>query len=134
MKCLSFAFLLVVSVWLLGCTAPSMQQVDAMDRQDEYRRAYADYMATEKEYLNILFNLETHPQDEYLLEQKTLKRKELEHLRTVMMQARGEFDDAIVKWDDYVRELRSVQKDAPVFPANQPTSPGHLVEPPNRGF
>lgn len=123
-------FPFALAVGLVGCANPSLQQVDAMDRQAEYQAAFAEFSSVEKDYLTLLFNLETHPQDPYLLEQKQILRKELEHLRTVMMQSRAEFDDAVVKWEEYVRGLRSAQKDAPAFPANQPTSPGHLVETP----
>jgi len=116
---------------LVACAAPSTQQVDARDREGEYERAYADFRTAEKEYLNLLFNLETHPEDAYLLEQRQIKRKEVEQMRNLMMQSRSEFDDAVIKWEDYLRELRSVQKEKPL-PPGQPTSPGHLVEPPRR--
>ena len=115
---------------LLSCAAPSVQQSDARDRQGEYERAYTEFYNAEKEYLNILFNLETHPQDSFLVSQKNIKRQEIEHLRNLMLQSRSEFDQSVIQWEAYVNELRSMPTPSQPVPPNQPTSPGHLVEPP----
>ncbi len=115
---------------LMSCTAPSMQQVDARDREVEYRSAYEQYTEVEKEYLTLLMNLEIYPADDYLLMQKQLKRKEMEQLRTLMLQARVEFDSALLQWDDYVRGLRSLPRDTAALRPGEPSSPGHLVEKP----
>ncbi len=114
---------------LAGCAAPSIAQIDARDRQEDYQRSMKEYAAAEQDYLDLLRHLETYPTDTYLLEQLATQRKIVEQARTVMLQSRGEFDDAVRKWDDYVRELRSLPRDSVPVNPRIPTSPGHLVEP-----
>lgn len=118
---------------LAGCAAPSLAQIDARDRQDDYQRSMKEYAAAEQEYLDLLRHLETYPTDAYLLERLAAQRKIVEQSRTVMLQSRGEFDDAVRKWDDYVRELRSLPRDSVPVNPRIPTSPGHLVEPIREG-
>ena len=64
------------------------------------------------------------------MSQKNIKRQEIEHLRNLMLQSRSEFDQSVIQWEAYVNELRSMPTPSQPVPPNQPTSPGHLVEPP----
>jgi hypothetical protein len=113
---------------LASCAAGSIQQADARDRQAVFEAAWNDYAESEEAYLTLLANLERYPKEEYLLDQKKILRKELELKRSVMLQSRAEFDDAVRLWDTYTVELKDKPPDS-VYTG--PTSPGHLWEPNN---
>jgi hypothetical protein len=112
----------------------SAQQTMAEDRDYMYREAYDAYIKAEGKYLNLLFNLERLPEEDELWIMKRDQMKELEQLRTLMLQARTELDESLQDWERYLAELQKETAEAKaVKRANfrsaddERTSPGHLL-------
>ncbi|MCR5027662.1 MAG: hypothetical protein K6A31_00205 [Fibrobacter sp.] len=84
----------------------SAQQTMAEDRAYMYKEAYAAYIAAENKYLNLLFNIERMPEEEELWIMKRDQMRELEQLRSIMLQTRGELDESIQDWEKYLSELQ----------------------------
>ena len=125
----------VVAV-LAGCTShPSPQQTMVDDRYMMYKETYKAYKEAEERYLNILFNIERMPEEEELWIMKRDQMQELLQLRELMLQARGEFDDAMKTWETHLMEVQAEVKKAQVQQYNpnfrgkdaQRTSPGQLL-------
>ena len=112
----------------------SAQQTMAEDRDYMYKEAYKAYIEADDKYLNLLFNIERMPEEEELWLMKRDQMKELEQLRALMLQSRGELDESLQDWEKYLAEL---QKETAL--ANAPskarfrtqddsrTSPGQLL-------
>ena len=126
------AFVAVLS----GCTShPSPQQTMVDDRYMMYKETYKAYKEAEERYLNLLFNIERMPEEEELWIMKREQMQELLQLRELMLQARGELDDAMKDWESHLMEVQSEVKKAKVQQYNpnfkgrdaQRTSPGQLL-------
>jgi hypothetical protein len=105
----SFVQIIFISaVLLLGACSgtKSAQQTMAEDRAYMYKEAYAAYIEAENRYLNLLFNLERLPEEEELWIMKRDQMRELEQLRSIMLQTRGELDEALQDWEKYLSELQ----------------------------
>jgi len=117
-----------LSALLVGCVGSYQNQV-VDDRLQDYERCSQEYHDAEKTYLNLLFNLERVPGDSFLLQEKKMQMQELVNLRSVLLQSRGELDDAIQQWELQIRAERGVQlKGAPepgyyFRPQDPPTVP-----------
>lgn len=138
----TLAAVYVVAV-LVGCTShPSPQQTMVDDRYMMYKETYKAYKEAEERYLNLLFNIERMPEEEELWIMKREQMQELLQLRELMLQARGELDDAMKTWESHLMEVQSEVKKAKIQQYNpnfrgsdaQRTSPGQLLpgEVPNR--
>ena len=121
---------------LVGCTShPSPQQTMVDDRYMMYKETYKAYKEAEERYLNLLFNIERMPEEEELWIMKREQMQELMQLRELMLQARGELDDAMKDWESHLMEVQSEVKKAKVQQYNpnfkgrdaQRTSPGQLL-------
>ena len=121
---------------LAGCTShPSPQQTMVDDRYMMYKETYKAYKEAEECYLNLLFNIERMPEEEELWIMKREQMQELLQLRELMLQARGELDDAMKDWESHLMEVQSEVKKAKVQQYNpnfkgrdaQRTSPGQLL-------
>ena len=132
--CAVFAAAFVVV--LAGCTShPSPQQTMVDDRYMMYKETYKAYKDAEERYLNLLFNIERMPEEEELWIMKREQMQELIQLRDLMLQARGELDDAMKDWETHLMEVQSEVKKAQVQQYNpnfrgrdaQRTSPGQLL-------
>lgn len=84
----------------------SAQQTMAEDRHYMYREAYKAYVQAEDKYLNLLFNIERLPEEEELWIMKRDQMRELEQLRALMLQARGELDESLQEWEKYLGEVQ----------------------------
>ena len=105
----SFVQIIFISAVLLlvACSGTkSAQQTMAEDRAYMYKEAYAAYIEAENRYLNLLFNLERLPEEEELWIMKRDQMRELEQLRSIMLQTRGELDEALQDWEKYLSELQ----------------------------
>ena len=132
-----FAFTVVAFVAILtGCTShPSPQQTMVDDRYLMYKETYKAYKEAEERYLNLLFNIERMPEEEELWIMKREQMQELIQLRELMLQARGELDDAMRTWETHLMEVQAevkkaqVQQSSPNFRGRdaQRTSPGQLL-------
>ena len=120
----------------VGCTShPSPQQTMVDDRHMIYTEMYKAYKEAEDKYLNLLFNIERMPEEEELWIMKREQMQELIQLRDLMLQARGELDDAMKDWESHLMEVQSEVKKAKVQQYNpnfkgrdaQRTSPGQLL-------
>lgn len=140
MKCfarIAGAFCAVAAATLIaGCTShPSPQQTMVDDRYMMYKETYKAYKEAEERYLNLLFNIERMPEEEELWIMKREQMQELLQLRELMLQARGELDDAMKTWETHLMEVQSEVKKAQVQQYNpnfkgrdaQRTSPGQLL-------
>ncbi|MBR4917148.1 MAG: hypothetical protein IKZ45_08775 [Fibrobacter sp.] len=140
MKCFARivgAFCAVAAAALFaGCTShPSPQQTMVDDRYMMYKETYKAYKEAEERYLNLLFNIERMPEEEELWIMKREQMQELLQLRELMLQARGELDDAMKTWETHLMEVQSEVKKAQVQQYNpnfkgrdaQRTSPGQLL-------
>ncbi len=135
--CRTFVFFAVaVATVLVGCTShPSPQQTMVDDRYMMYKETYKAYKDAEERYLNLLFNIERMPEEEELWIMKREQMQELIQLRDLMLQARGELDDAMKDWETHLMEVQSEVKKAQVQQYNpnfkgrdaQRTSPGQLL-------
>ena len=133
----TFAFFAVAAAAVLvGCTShPSPQQTMVDDRYMMYKETYKAYKDAEERYLNLLFNIERMPEEEELWIMKREQMQELIQLRDLMLQARGELDDAMKDWETHLMEVQSEVKKAQVQQYNpnfrgrdaQRTSPGQLL-------
>lgn len=88
----------------------SAQQTLAEDSYMVYKESYKALAEAEKRYMNILFNLERLPDNDELWIMKRETEGELEQLRTLMLQSRGEFDDAVRAWDEALLEKQAEEK------------------------
>lgn len=129
-------FAVAVAMVLVGCTShPSPQQTMVDDRYMMYKETYKAYKDAEERYLNLLFNIERMPEEEELWIMKREQMQELIQLRDLMLQARGELDDAMKDWETHLMEVQSEVKKAQVQQYNpnfkgrdaQRTSPGQLL-------
>ena len=120
----------------IGCaTHVSSQQTMAEDRNLVYEDTYKAYREAEEKYLNLLFNIERMPEEEELWIMKREQMQELMQLRELMLQARGELDDAMRTWETHLMEVQAevkkaqVQQSSPNFRGRdaQRTSPGQLL-------
>ncbi|MCK9182821.1 MAG: hypothetical protein M0P13_08080 [Fibrobacteraceae bacterium] len=94
-------------VFLSSCGGTkSAQQTMVEDRDMMYKETYKAYMEAEDKYLNILFNLERMPEEDELWVMKRDQMRELEQLRTLMLQSRGELDESIQDWEKYLAEVQ----------------------------
>ena len=121
---------------LAGCTShPSPQQTMVDDRYMMYKETYKAYKEAEERYLNLLFNIERMPEEEELWIMKREQMQELMQLRELMLQARGELDDAMKTWETHLMEVQSEVKKSQIQQSNpnfrgrdaQRTSPGQLL-------
>ena len=119
-----------------GCTThPSPQQTMVDDRYLMYKETYKAYKEAEERYLNLLFNIERMPEEEELWIMKREQMLELMQLRELMLQARGELDDAMKTWEKHLMDVQAevkkaqVQQSSPNFRGRdaQRTSPGQLL-------
>ncbi|HSQ40649.1 MAG TPA: hypothetical protein VLM37_00045 [Fibrobacteraceae bacterium] len=106
----------VAALVLLSCGGTYQYEV-VKERQGDYEQAYRAYQDAENEYINLLFNMERVPNDAYLLELKKTQMKELMNLRSVMLQSRSEFDEAVQQWENDLLSERGVS--AQTKPAKQ---------------
>lgn len=129
-------FAVAVMAVFVGCTShPSPQQTMVDDRYMMYREAYKAYRDAEERYLNLLFNIERMPEEEELWIMKREQMQELIQLRELMLQARGELDDAMKTWETHLMEVQSEVKKSQIQQSNpnfrgreaQRTSPGQLL-------
>jgi hypothetical protein len=105
------------------------------DRYMVYEQTYKAYAEAEKKYLNLLFNIERLPEEEELWMMKRDQMLELLQLRDLMLQARGELDDAVQDWEKHLQELQAEAKQAQIKQFNpnftgrdgQRSSPGQLL-------
>ena len=127
---------LLVTGLLSACANhPSPQQTMVDDRYLVYEQTYKAYAEAEKKYLNLLFNIERMPEEEELWMMKRDQMLELLQLRDLMLQARGELDDAVQDWERHLQELQAEAKQAQIKQYNpnftgtngQRTSPGQLL-------
>ena len=121
---------------LAGCTShPSPQQTMVDDRYMMYKETYKAYKEAEERYLNLLFNIERMPEEEELWIMKREQMQGLMQLRELMLQARGELDDAMKTWETHLMEVQSEVKKSQIQQSNpnfrgrdaQRTSPGQLL-------
>ena len=129
-------FAVAVAALFAGCTShPSPQQTMVDDRYMMYKETYKAYKEAEERYLNLLFNIERMPEEEELWIMKREQMQELLQLRELMLQARGELDDAMKDWETHLMEVQSEVKKAQIQQYNpnfkgrdgQRTSPGQLL-------
>lgn len=129
-------FAVAVAALFAGCTShPSPQQTMVDDRYMMYKETYKAYKEAEERYLNLLFNIERMPEEEELWIMKREQMQELIQLRELMLQARGELDDAMKDWETHLMEVQSEVKKAQIQQYNpnfkgrdgQRTSPGQLL-------
>ena len=121
---------------LVGCAShPSPQQTMVDDRYMVYKEMYKAYSEAEKDYLNLLFNIERMPEEEELWMIKRDRMLELMQLKELMLNARTELDQAMQEWERHMVDLKAEQKKAQVKPYNSNftgkdgmrTSPGQLL-------
>ena len=128
--------LFALTLWgLVSCGGTkSAPHVMAEHRAYLYTAAYKAYIDAENKYLNLLFNIERLPEEEELWIMKREQMRELELLRTSMLQARGDLDESLQDWEKYLSEL---QKETAISttrarfrngnPNDERTSPGQLL-------
>ena len=127
--------LLVVGMLSACANHPSPQQTMVDDRYMVYEQTYKAYAEAEKKYLNLLFNIERMPEEEELWMMKRDQMLELLQLRDLMLQARGELDDAVQDWEKHLQEVQAEAKQAQMKQYNpnftghdgQRSSPGQLL-------
>ena len=136
MRKIFFVQALFIVFVIAGCTShPSPQQTMVDDRYMVYKEMYKAYSNAEKEYLNLLFNIERMPEEEELWMMKRDRMLELMQLKELMLNARTELDQAMQEWERHMVDLQAEQKKAQVKPYNpnftgrdgQRTSPGQLL-------
>lgn len=128
--CMAFAF------FLAGCAShPSPQQTMVDDRYLVYKDTYNAYKEAEKDYLDLLFNLERMPEEEELWVMKRDKMMELNQLKEFMLNARAELDEAMRLWEMHLLDVQADVKRSQVKAFNpnftgdaaKRTSPGQLL-------
>ncbi|MCQ2090500.1 MAG: hypothetical protein MJY93_09650 [Fibrobacter sp.] len=134
----SFAALACLAgLMFVGCAVhPSPQQTLVDDRRLVYVETYKAYDKAEKEYLNLLFNIERMPEEEELWILKREKMLELMQLKELMLNARAELDEAMRQWEMHMSDIQAdmktlkVRSVSPNFTgdASRRTSPGQLLE------
>lgn len=134
----SFAALACLAgLMFVGCAVhPSPQQTLVDDRRLVYVETYKAYDKAEKEYLNLLFNIERMPEEEELWILKREKMLELMQLKELMLNARAELDEAMRQWEMHMSDIQAdmktlkVRSVSPNFngDASRRTSPGQLLE------
>lgn len=103
----NFLGMIFCAAILVACSGTkSTQQIMAEDRAYMYKEAYKAYIEAENKYLNLLFNIERLPEEEELWLMKRDQMKELEQLRSLMLQSRGELDESLQSWEKYLSELQ----------------------------
>ena len=126
----------MIVLLLVGCAShPSPQQTMVDDRYMVYKDMYKAYSEAEKNYLNLLFNIERMPEEEELWMMKRDRMLELMQLKELMLNARAELDQAMQEWERHMIDLQAEQKQAQVKKFNpnftgkdaQRTSPGQLL-------
>lgn len=130
-----YGILLVAGLLSACANHPSPQQTMVDDRYMVYEQTYKAYVEAEKKYLNLLFNIERMPEEEELWMMKRDQMLELLQLRELMLQARGELDDAVQDWEKHLQELQADVKQAQMKQFNpnftgrdgQRSSPGQLL-------
>ncbi|MCF0220658.1 MAG: hypothetical protein HUK19_00040 [Fibrobacter sp.] len=120
-----------------GCAVhPSPQQTLVDDRRLVYEETYKAYDKAEKDYLNLLFNLERMPEEEELWILKRDRMIELMQLKELMLNARAELDEAMRQWEMHMSDIQAdiksskVKVYSPNFTgdAGRRTSPGQLLD------
>lgn len=124
------------TLMFMGCAShPSPQQTMVDDRYMVYKEMYKAYSDAEKDYLNLLFNIERMPEEEELWMIKRDRMLELMQLKELMLNARAELDQAMQEWERHMIDLQAEQKQAQVKKFNpnftgkdaERTSPGQLL-------
>lgn len=124
------------TLMFMGCAShPSPQQTMVDDRYMVYKEMYKAYSEAEKDYLNLLFNIERMPEEEELWMIKRDRMLELMQLKELMLNARAELDQAMQEWERHMIDLQAEQKQAQVKKFNpnftgkdaERTSPGQLL-------
>lgn len=112
----SSVFLSALFLTLVGCASQySSQQTLAEDSYVVFKETYKAFAEAEARYMNILFNLERMPEEEELWMMKRDQIAELEQLRNLMLQARGDLDDAMKAWDIHLQEKLAEIKQGKTF-------------------
>lgn len=110
------SLLFAASLAFVACGGQySAEQTLAEDSYMVYKDTYKAFAEAEKRYMNILFNLERMPEEEELWIMKRETMLELEHLRELMLQARGDFDEAAKAWDARLQDRLAELKKAETF-------------------
>lgn len=133
-----FSSLLLISFAMsfVGCaTHVSSQQTMADDRNLVYEDTYKAYREAEKNYMNLLFNIERMPEEEELWVMKRERMLELMQLKELMLNARLELDGALQEWEKHLLDVqaevksRDLKKLNPNFKGRDAlrTSPGQLL-------
>lgn len=121
---------------LVGCsTHPSPQQTLVDDRYMVYEETYKAYKKAEEEYINLLYNIEMMPEEEELWIMKRERMLEMMQLRELMLNARGELDEAMRMWEMHLSDIQADVKRSQVKQFNPNftgkdgtrTSPGQLL-------
>ena len=107
----------------------------ADDRNLVYEDTYKAYREAEKNYMNLLFNIERMPEEEELWVMKRERMMELMQLKELMLNARLELDGALQEWEKHLLDIqadvksRELKKLNPNFKGRdaQRTSPGQLL-------
>ena len=105
------------------------------DRFMVYTEMYKAYAEAEKNYLNLLFNIERMPEEEELWIMKRDRMLELLQLRELMLSSRAELDDAVKDWETHLSEVQGEVQAAKIKQYNpnftgrdaKRTSPGQLL-------
>jgi len=100
-------FAIIAALLLMSCAAKSMQRENVHSRYEEYKSAAKYYAESEENYIILLENLERYPKDTWLLTRKQILRKEIEQNRVLMLQARTEFENALLEWDKTVQKMET---------------------------
>lgn len=136
MKGVLLAAFAMASILLTACSShPSVQQTMVDDRFMVYNEMYKAYAEAEKNYLNLLFNIERMPDEEELWMMKRDRMLELLQLRELMLSARAELDDALKDWEKHLTEVQGEVQRAKIVQYNpnfsgkdaKRTSPGQLL-------
>ncbi|MCL2259773.1 MAG: hypothetical protein FWC15_00290 [Fibromonadales bacterium] len=99
--------ILLIGVLTFSCTTTSMLRDNANTLYEEYKSSVKYHDESERNYLILLENLERYPKDPYLLTRKQILRKEIEQNRLLMLQARSEFEKALLEWDLAVQKMET---------------------------
>lgn len=93
--------LLIISgfLFLAGCAASYHDGV-VSNRLETYKQSLEAFQEAEEKYLNLLYNLERYPEDEFLKARKVVLAKELDQMRMLVKQSRQELDRSVQQWED----------------------------------
>jgi len=92
--------LILLSFLLLSGCAASYHDGVVNNRMDTYKQSLEAFLETEEKYLNLLYNLERYPEDEFLKARKVVLAKELDQMRMLVKQSRQELDRSVQQWED----------------------------------